>query len=237
VEFRALESLPRAEWASDLALLWLAIAAMLLEKPRRLPLRDFGETLHDDYFLPSVLREDFEDVLSELTRAGLAVPSKNLRAIFEWRFPVMLDTGDGLVVRPALESWPLLCETPIEGGNTTRFVDTSVDRLEFHANAEFARTHRLRVNGRLLPLKPWKKGRRLTGLRYRRSALHPSLHPGILVQLPLTLEIESREKNLCFRLEMGCMHFKACSSKKTPAAGTPCRTANPDHRCFDLRIP
>ncbi|MFM8364804.1 MAG: transglutaminase family protein, partial [Verrucomicrobiota bacterium] len=237
VEFRALESLPRAEWASDLALLWLAIAAMLLEKPRRLPLRDFGDSLHDHFFLPSVLRDDFEEVLSDLARAGLPVPSKNLRAIFDWRFPVMLKTPDGLIVRPALESWPLLCETPLEGGNTTRFVDTSVDRLEFLADADFARLHRLRVNGRPLPLKPWKKGQRLTGLRYRRSALHPSLHPGIAVQLPLILEIEGREITRRFQLEAGAAVFKPGPLKKSAAPGAPCRTANPDHRCFDLRIP
>ncbi|MFM8365617.1 MAG: transglutaminase family protein [Verrucomicrobiota bacterium] len=237
VEFRALESLPRAEWASDLALLWLAIAAMLLKKSRRIPLRDFGDSLHDHYFLPSALRDDFEEVLSALTKAGLAVPSKNLRAIFDWRFPVMLETPDGLIVRSALESWPLLCETPLEGGNTTRFVDTSVDRLEFLADADFARLHRLRVNGRPIPLKPWKKGQRLTGLRYRRSALNPSLHPGIAVQLPLILEIESREKPRRFQLEAGSAVFKPCHQKNPPAPGEPCRTANPTHRCFDLRIP
>jgi uncharacterized protein (DUF2126 family) len=176
-------------------------------------------------------------VLSALTKAGLAVPSKNLLAIFDWRFPVMLETPDGLIVRSALESWPLLCETPLEGGNTTRFVDTSVDRLEFLADADFARLHRLRVNGRPIPLKPWKKGQRLTGIRYRRSALNPSLHPGIAVQLPLILEIESREKPRRFQLEAGSAVFKPCHQKNPPAPGEPCRTANSTHRCFDLRIP
>jgi len=237
VEFRALESLPRAGWSSDLALLWLALAAMLLKNPRRVPLRDYGNSLHDHFFLPSALEEDFEEVLSALSTAGLPVPAKNLRAVFDWRFPVMLDTTDGLIVRPALECWPLLCETPLEGGNTTRFVDTSVDRLEFLADAGFAGLHSLRVNGRPLPLKPWTNGRFLTGLRYRRSALHPSLHPGIPVQLPLVLEIESRKETRCYRWEAGSIVFTRCDQKNTPPAGEPCRSANPVHRCFDLRIP
>lgn len=238
VEFRALESLPRADWASALALLWRALAAMLLDSPFRKPLRDFGESLHDEFFLPTVLWEDFKSTLADLARAEIPADEKKLRAIFDWRFPVLLQTGDGLTVRPALESWPLLCETPLEGGNTTRFVDTSVDRLEFLAGAEFARTHRIRINGRALPLRPWKHGLRLSGLRYRRSALHPSLHPGIGVQLPLVLEIEGGQTIRRFELAPLSTAFKPLPAKTPPpAAGPPCRTANPSHRSFDLRIP
>jgi uncharacterized protein (DUF2126 family) len=238
VEFRALESLPRAEWASGLALLWLATAAMLLEKPFRAPLRDFGDALHDHYFLPSALWDDLETVLADLINARIRPDTKILRDIFDWKFPVIFDSGDGLVVRPALECWPLLCETPLEGGNTTRFVDTSVDRLEFRAEPGFARSHRLRVNGRPLPLRAWKNGLRLSGLRYRRSALHPSLHPGIGVQLPLVLEIEGRGKTRRFVLNPEAYSFKPLSEKTPPLPrGRPCRAADPAHRSFDLRIP
>ena len=238
VEFRALESLPRADWASALALLWRALAAMLLDSPFRKPLRDFGESLHDGFFLPSALWGDLETILADLARAGIPADEKKLRAIFDWRFPVLLQTRDGLTVRPALESWPLLCETPLEGGNTTRFVDTSVDRLEFLAGAEFSRSHRIRINGRALPLRAWKRGLCLSGLRYRRSALHPSLHPGIGVQLPLVLEIEGRGTTRRFELAQHSTVFKPHPAKTpSPAAGPPCRAANPAHRSFDLRIP
>lgn len=238
VEFRALESLPRAAWASQIALLWRALAAMLLASQRRRPLRDFGDSLHDHFFLPGALWDDFQAVLAELKHAGLPMDEKIFRAIFDWRFPVMLDTGDGLTIRPALECWPLLCETPPDGGHTTRFVDTSVDRLEFLATGDFARRHRIRVNGRPVALRAWKPGVRLTGLRYRRTALHPSLHPGIPVQLPLMLEIEGRSRTRRFVLEPGSAVFKTLPAKiPSPPEGPPCRAADPAHRCLDLRIP
>ena len=89
----------------------------------------------------------------------------------------------------------MLSETPSEGGSTSRFVDTSIERLEFTAAPVFARDHRLFVNGRELLLKrlPTAKGKAAVrvgcGLRYRRTALFPSLHPGILPQLPLEIAV------------------------------------------------
>jgi hypothetical protein len=53
----------------------------------------------------------------------------------------------------------------------------------------------------------------------------------------LILEIEGREKTRRFHLEAGTSLFKPCREKNAPNPGEPCRTANPAHRCFDLRIP
>jgi len=93
--------------------------------------------------------------------------------------------GASLEIRRALEPWPLLCDTPVEGGSTSRFVDSSLQRLEIKANAAFLANHRLRLNGRVLPL-----GDGWLGLRYRHSSLYPSLHPCIEPHLPLQLAIE-----------------------------------------------
>jgi hypothetical protein len=75
-------------------------------------------------------------------------------------------------------------------------------------------------------------------LRYRRSALHPALHPGIEVQLPLVLEIEGRGKTRRFVLNPETDSFKSLSEKNPPLPrGRSCRAADPAHRSFDLRIP
>jgi uncharacterized protein (DUF2126 family) len=236
IEFRALESLPRAEWASAVALLWRALAAHLLDHPYRAPLVDYGATLHDCWFLPSALWSDFRSVLAELAVGGLVLEEKLFRAIWEWRFPVVLESG-GLTVRRALEAWPLLCETPLEGGATSRFVDTSVERLEFTAGRSLARAGTLRVNGRPLPMREGPDGLWVAGLRYRSSALYPSLHPGFPVQMPLTVEYGRGAARRCFTLGVGGAAFRpARSSALRPPAGDPVRAPSLDAWTFDLRL-
>ena len=117
IEFRAVESLPHAEWMSAVALLWHALAAFLIERPFAQPLIDFSDQLHDRFFLPSELWADFDLVLADLRDAGFVLPSDIYRAIAEWRFPVMLRYDEGgaqLIIRKAHEGWPLLCEQPLE---------------------------------------------------------------------------------------------------------------------------
>ena len=235
IEFRALESLPEVRWASAIALLWVALAAHLLARPFRSALKDFGDALHDRYFLPTVLEADFSMVLSELAARGLPMDEKTFREVWHWRFPVLLKTPDGLLVRRALESWPLLCETPLEGGSTSRFVDSSLERIELRAEAEFARSHEIRINGRLLPLRGWKDGQWLAGLRYRSSALYPSLHPGIPVQLPLILEITGSGPPRRFVLCDTPARFAKFKGSR-PEDGPACRRAHPSHFSYDLRL-
>ena len=94
VEFRAVETLPHARWMSAIALLWHALAAWLLTHPFKEPLIDFGDKLHDAYFLPSFLWSDFEKILRDLARGGFKLPTALFREIVEWRFPVMLHHAD-----------------------------------------------------------------------------------------------------------------------------------------------
>jgi uncharacterized protein (DUF2126 family) len=236
IEFRAIESLPRVKWASAVALLWCATAAHLLARPFRCALRRFGDRLHDRFFLPSVLRTDLESVLAELGSAGLGLDSRSFHEIWDWRFPVILDSGDGLVVRRALEAWPLLCETPLEGGNTSRFVDTSMERIELSADESFARNHTLRVNGRPLQLCRTKDGQHLAGVRFRTSALYPSLHPGLPVQLPLALEIGGNGIARRFDLSERGGKFRAVAAGDSHPRGRPCRRGGPGWLTFDLRL-
>lgn len=249
VEFRAVETLPHARWMSAIALLWHSLAAYLLQHPFKEPLVDFGDKLHDSFFLPSFLWADLETILRDLRRAGFKLPVALFREIFEWRFPIMLqhqaeDLADdaGLIIRRGHEGWPLLCETPLEGGSTSRFVDTSIERLEFVATRKFAENYAIQVQGRELPLQRFPSGKAGAGLRYRRTALYPSLHPGILPQMPLVLTLTPKNggPEVVYHLEQDRRLFTKQPNLTEPvvaASSQPCKRLHPRLVTFDLRLP
>jgi uncharacterized protein (DUF2126 family) len=241
VEFRAIESFPHASWMSAIALLWRALAAYLLAHPFMKPLIDHGERLHDYFFLPTCLWADFEAILRDLRKAGFDLPAETYRAIADWRFPKMLShsaEGATLTIRKGLEGWPLLCETPLEGGNTSRFVDTSIERLEFVANAEFAKSHEIYVQGRRLDLQPFPKKQFGVGLRYRRTSLYPSLHPGIPPQMPLMLLIKRGRTSTLYKLDAFRRTFELAPNDPAPARSKrPCKTLHSGLLTCDLRLP
>ncbi len=242
VEFRAVESLPRADWMSAVMLLWTCLAALNLKTPLRESLVAYGGQLHDRYFLPSGLWEDLEEVFADLEGAGCPIPRDIFRAIWEWRFPKVLAYADGeatLDVRRAHESWPLLSETPVEGGSTSRFVDTSMHRLEFSANEAFAKTCDVIVQGRILRLTPSGDGLALAGLRYRRSALYPCLHPGIEPHLPLEVAIVrkgARQVEAGYSMGAGQTEFERTSSLVLSAGSKRCRPIFKGALTHDLRL-
>ncbi|MBV9658613.1 MAG: transglutaminase family protein [Verrucomicrobia bacterium] len=259
IEFRAIESLPRADWMALVALLWQAIAAFTLEHSSPAALVIHGRRLHDAFFLPTPLWADLEAVLGKLARGGLRIPSEGFRAIWAWRFPRLLRAElsekefDGVLeIRRGCEGWPLLAETPAEGGATSRFVDTSLERLEFawfgnnsnNPRAANAKPPRIFVNGRELRLETAGKrpGEFFCGLRYRRTALYPSLHPGIAPHLPLEVALmgstgKQSAPRIIFQLAAGRKQFERVSTlAHALAPAEPCLKANPTHLTYDLRL-
>lgn len=238
IEFRAIEALPRAEWAAAIALLWSALAAHLLDPIHRpTELITFNERLHDEALLPHALWSDLQEVLQQLDADGLDMQPEPYRQIWNWRFPLLLSweqQGARLEIRRALEPWPLLCDTPAEGGTTSRFVDSSLQRLELRANEAFLAAYRLRLCGRDLPLADgW------LGIRYRHSSLFPSLHPCIPNQLPLQLEIlaaGSGERLVCFRRDGEPHHFVPDPEPLEPLAAPAWPLPEPGLRTIDLRL-
>ena len=237
IEFRAIESLPRSEWTAAVALLWRALLTFLLKEPFSEPVKDFGFDLHDRYFLPTPLWADFTTVLSQLAEFGFAFNPAIFREIWEWRFPAILRHKD-LTIRKALEAWPLLAEAPEEGGSTSRFVDSSIERLEISAVEEFNRKFALYVNGRELPFRSLSSKEFVAGLRYRKSSLYPALHPQIPVQLPLSIYLSKRETEQVekkFTLRAGQVEFVE-ESPSDFKAGKPCEPPTPGMYTCDLRI-
>lgn len=241
VEFRAIETLPHSSWMSAVSLLWEALAACLFKNPFRKPLIDHGARLHDLYFLPRAIWEDFRLVLRDLKRDGLGLEEETYRAIWAWRFPLMFsfEKDDAeLNIRKGCEGWPLLCETPIEGGSTSRFVDTSMERIELIANRAFARRYRVYVQGRELSLEKHPNGKYGAALRYRRTALYPSLHPGVAPHMPLYIALSSGKSTVTHRLDRHRRNFTACENREAPPnTGAPCKKLKPHLMTCDLRIP
>lgn len=239
IEFRAMESLPRADWMAAVALLWTALAAAQLESPTTGRLRRFGRRLHDEFFLPTCLWHDLGKVFVDLEKRGFSFKRRIYRDIWNWRFPLVLE-WKSLAVRRALEGWPLLCETPAVGGSTSRFVDASMHRLEFFADDAFARRFAVHVAGRVLPLRRIAPDTHLAGLRYRRSNLHPALHPGIPVQLPLPLSILERTTGrvaAAFSLAPNSRAFRPAKMAECPRlGGKRCRGGHRGALTFDLRL-
>ncbi|MCX6971243.1 MAG: transglutaminase family protein [Verrucomicrobia bacterium] len=236
IEFRAIESLPEAGWMSAVALLWSALAAWLLKNPQRGKLRDFSGDLHDRFFLPAILWQDLAHVLSDLLAGGFPMDENLFRKIWEWKFPALLHVR-GFAIRKAHESWPLLCETPVDGGTTSRFVDTSMERLEFVADREFFESHEIRINNRPLELKKIAGGMFIAGLRYRRTNLYPSLHPGLPPQVPLEVALLSAKRSRRYVLAPKECVFRSAGPAQAPAADKPCKPGQRGDLTYDLRIP
>lgn len=250
IEFRAIESLPRADWMALVALLWRAIALHTLERTTPATLVPHGKALHDAFFLPTRLWADLEAVLRDLDANGLRLPTDDFREIWNWRFPLLLraelegDASAILEIRRACEGWPLLSETPSEGGTTSRFVDTSMDRLELTLSGPGFATnrHRIFANGREMKLRDSSETRAAAGcgLRYRRTAFHPSLHPGIAPQLPLEITVTDRrgKKALAvFRLAAAGKKFERVSTAEHALdLRHPCLKSDPALLTYDLRL-
>ncbi|MFN7898062.1 MAG: transglutaminase family protein [Synechococcaceae cyanobacterium] len=257
VEFRALETLPEARWSSAIALLWSALAAHLLE-PRNRPrgLRDWGSALHDRQLLPSQLWADLEAVLNDLATDGLALDREVFRTIWEWRFPPLLSwQGDSsladrqgpcrLELRAALEPWPLICDMPVEGGSTSRFIDASLRRFEVIASPAFRRHCSLWLEGRPLPLAdpegPGPEATTPLAVRVRSQRLFPCLHPAIAPRSPLELVIRSPIGLEAFQLvpeQERCTPLAPDNRLTTPRAGVQPWSGRrrPEEVSLDLRL-
>jgi uncharacterized protein (DUF2126 family)/transglutaminase-like putative cysteine protease len=192
VEFRAFEMPPHPRLAAAQVLLVRALVAAFAARPYQRPLVRWGAALHDRFLLPHWLWRDFEEVLRFLEERGVGLPPEPYRAFLELRCPVAgRIEADGLVleVRNALEPWNVLGEEP-SGGGTSRYVDSSVERIEVRVAGLVPERHLVAVNGLALPLHPTgTAGEAVGGVRFRAWAPAHALHPHLGIHHPVRLEL------------------------------------------------
>ena len=192
VELRAFEMPPHPRMVTAQTLLVRSLIATFLDRPYHHPLVRWGQALHDRFLLPHHLWRDFEDVLSYLMDSGLPLPADGYRPFLELRCPLVgtLQAGDvTLEVRNALEPWHVLGEE-MSGAGTSRYVDSSCERIEVKVSGLTASRHAVLVNGHTLPLHPTPTANTfVAGVRFRAWAPPHSLHAHLGIHHPIRLEV------------------------------------------------
>jgi uncharacterized protein (DUF2126 family) len=192
LELRAFEMPPHPQMSLAQQLLLRGLIARFWREPYRTPLARWGTELHDRFMLPYFVQLDFDDVLEEMRSAGHAFQPDWFAPHFEFRFPLageLASQAIHLTLRQALEPWHVLGEEGSAGG-TTRFVDSSVERLQVMASGLTGDRFAITCNGRALPLHPTgRNGEFVAGVRFRAWQPPSALHPTIPVHAPLTLDI------------------------------------------------
>ena len=207
VEFRAFEMPPHPEMNLAQQLLLRAIIAWFWEKPYTAPLKPFGTALNDKFMLPSMLRADLNQVITEVSEGtGIDLSPDWFDAHYEFRFPWIGKTEiDGIEIelRHALEQWNVLGEEGTVGG-TTRFVDSSLERIQVKVKGDLGHKQIL-CNGITLPLTPHPMGDgQACGVRFRTWLPASCLHPTILPHGPLTFDLYDPRLS---RSIGGCTYF------------------------------
>jgi uncharacterized protein (DUF2126 family) len=142
--------------------------------------------------LPHFVAQDMRDVVEDLQRAGYDFRLEWFAPFIEFRFPrlgTVAYEGIEIELRQAIEPWHVLGEQVTQGG-TSRYVDSSVERLQVKATRFNDGRHAIACNGRRLPMTPTgRAGEFVAGVRYRAWAPPTALHPTIGIHAPLVFDL------------------------------------------------
>jgi uncharacterized protein (DUF2126 family)/transglutaminase-like putative cysteine protease len=192
LEFRGFEMPPHSRMALVQALLLRCLVARFWKEPYRKPLVRWGTELHDRFMLPHYIWQDAKFVVADLQAHGYPFELDWLAAFEEFRFPhygrVRLDDIE-LELRWAVEPWHVLGEETTSFG-TSRYVDSSVERLQIKATGLTEGRYVVSCNGRRVPMRDTgRHGEYVGGVRYRAWQPPSALHPLIGVHVPLVFDL------------------------------------------------
>jgi uncharacterized protein (DUF2126 family)/transglutaminase-like putative cysteine protease len=192
LEFRAFEMPPHARMSLLQMLLLRALVARFWRQPHRERLVYWGTRLHDEFMLPHFVAQDLRDVIDDLHGAGYDFRFDWFAPFLEFRFPrygtVSYD-GIEIELRQAIEPWHVLGEQAAQTG-TSRFVDSSVERLQVRATRLNETRHVITCNGRPIPMtSTGRAGEHVAGVRFRAWAPPSALHPTIGIHAPLVFDL------------------------------------------------
>lgn len=192
LELRAFEMPPHARMSLVQNLLLRTLVAWFWREPYRHKLVRWGTSLHDRFLLPWFVAQDIKEVMADLNRAGYPFQFDWFDPFFEFRFPrygtVQLDDIE-LELRFAIEPWHVLGEE-VSSQGTSRYVDSSVERLQLHVTGLTQERYVIVCNGQRVPLR--STGRRdefVAGVRYRAWQPPSALHPTIKPHAPLVFDV------------------------------------------------
>ena len=192
LEFRGFEMPPHSRMALVQCLLIRILVARFWQQPYSKPLVRWGTALHDKFMLPYFIWQDMREVVKDINQAGYDFKEEWLLPFEEFRFPhygrVQLDDIE-LELRWAIEPWHVLGEE-IGAFGTSRYVDSSVERLQVRLTGITDNRYVLACNGRRVPLHNTPRaGEYVGGVRYRAWAPPSALHPTMGVHTPLVFDL------------------------------------------------
>ena len=195
IEFRGFEMPPHWQMSMAQALVIRGLLAWFWDKPYTEPLIKWGSDLHDKFLLPHHVRTDFDQVLGDLSAVhGFPFRSDWYDAQYEFRFPEVGHTeveGMRLSLRNAIEPWLVLGEESTAGG-TSRYVDSSLERVEISVDGEWDPRFVLTCNQIEVPMKQVAENKYSAGIRFRSWQPWSSLHPTIPAHAPLVFDVYDR---------------------------------------------
>ncbi|MFY0616757.1 DUF2126 domain-containing protein [Shimia sp.] len=195
VEFRGFEMPPHWQMSMAQSLVMRGLLAWFWEKPYTEPLIHWGSELHDRFLLPHDCHADFKEVLGDLSGAhGMAFRSDWYDAQYEMRFGKVGHTeveGLTLTLRNGIEPWLVLGEEAT-GGGTSRYVDSSLERVELKVEGELPSRFVITCNQVEVPLRQVAPDTYVAGIRFRSWQPWSSLHPTIPAHAPLVFDVYDR---------------------------------------------
>ncbi|MBC3758622.1 transglutaminase family protein [Hyunsoonleella sp. SJ7] len=192
LELRAFDMPPHAQMSLMQNLLVRTLVAWFWKTPYEHDLVRWGSELHDKFLIEHFVRDDINDVVKQINKAGFAFKEDWFNPFFEFRFPLygMVNIGGmELELRAAIEPWNVLGEEMSDSG-TARYVDSSLERVQIKVFNFINERYVVTCNGVKVPLRSTGvKGEYVAGVRYKAWNPYSAMHPTIGVHAPLVFDV------------------------------------------------